>query len=76
MAETIDFDRIARGLMDRTDDEAGQHQIADELRLVWNARGAADIVAIDLALAAAMGGSDAAGPYIKHLDHALRTLDR
>jgi hypothetical protein len=52
--------------------EAG---IAAQLRLVWNARGAADLVKIDTALIALMGAT-AAGPVLKQLDRAVRQLDR
>jgi hypothetical protein len=86
MPETPDFDQIARevgrGLVvlnvvadqDRAR-EAFQKDLAEQLRLAWNARGAADIAAIELELSTVMG-STMAGPYIKNLDRALRRLDR
>jgi hypothetical protein len=49
--------------------------VVDALRLVWNARGAADITTIEHQLAQQMGAT-AAGPYTKNLDRALRALDR
>jgi hypothetical protein len=49
--------------------------IADRLRRVWNARGAADIAKIESELAQQMGAT-ASGPYTKNLDRALRALDR
>lgn len=51
------------------------HSIAEQLRLVWNARGAADIVKIEADLSSMMGVT-ASGPYVKNLDRALRSLDR
>lgn len=45
------------------------------LKKLWNARGAADIALIDQTLGTLMG-IQAAGPYVKNLDRALRTLDR
>jgi hypothetical protein len=49
--------------------------VAEQLRLVWNARGAADLATIETDLSAMMGVT-MAGPYVKNLDIALRTLDR
>jgi len=51
------------------------NEIEETLRLVWNARGAADIAKIESELASQMG-STASGPYVKNLDRALRTLDK
>jgi hypothetical protein len=45
------------------------------LRLMWNERGAADIVKLENELSQMMG-STAAGPYLKSLERALRKLDR
>jgi hypothetical protein len=85
MPETPDFKQIAHLIVDvaYTDDgqtardvkaalEAG---IAAQLRVVWNARGAADLAAIETALTATMGAT-VAGPVLKHLDRAVRELDR
>lgn len=44
-------------------------------REMWNTRGAADIALIDQTLGTLMG-IQAAGPYVKNLDRALRALDR
>jgi hypothetical protein len=49
--------------------------LVDALRLVWNARGAADVAKLESTLASLMGGS-ASGPYVKNLDRALRALDQ
>lgn len=78
MPETPDFDQIARTIADifgtvgETEKEAA---IADRLRLIWNARGAADVTKLDTELSILMGAT-AAGPYVKNLDRALRSLDR
>ena len=80
MAETPDFDQIARKLFDDyvgyvDDPNATLAAIAEQLRLIWNARGAADITKLEAELSAMMGVT-AAGPYVKNLDRALRQLDR
>ena len=84
MPETPDCEQIAHHIVDvaYTDDgqirdvkAALQAAIAEQLRLVWNARGAADLATIETELTALMGAT-AAGPFIKNLDRALRTLDR
>jgi hypothetical protein len=85
MPETPDFERIALTIEEaqpRDGDFAGLEDVArlhativEQLRLVWNARGAADIARLDGALSQMMG-STASGPYVKNLDRALRTLDR
>jgi len=59
MPETPDFDQIARDLLEGLDIDEGEHplaggwlranrasQIAQQLRLIWNARGAADLAAV------------------------------
>jgi hypothetical protein len=43
--------------------------VAEQLRVVWNARGAADLAELDAALAGA-------SPSIKMVDHTIRSLDR
>lgn len=65
MTEAPDFDQLAIKLHDST-----RAAIAEALRLVWNARGAADIAKVD-ALLGERGLANAA-----NLDHALRSLDR
>jgi len=79
MPETPDFEQIARrsvaGLELAITDSAVVRGIAEQLRLIWNARGAADIVKLEAELTAMMGGT-ASGPYVKNLDRALRKLDR
>jgi hypothetical protein len=82
MPETPDFDQIARdvlpfclGVKDSNDVPEACGLIAEQLRLVWNARGAADITKLEQELSTLMG-SMMAGPYVKNLARALRTLDR
>lgn len=79
MPETPNFDRIARDHVPGAPSDplwsVHVQTIAEQLRLVWNARGAADIAKIESELTSQMGAS-ASGPYLKNLDRALRTLDR
>jgi hypothetical protein len=49
--------------------------IAEQLRGIWNARGGADRAKLEGELSSQMGAT-AAGPYVKNLDRALRSLDR
>jgi hypothetical protein len=84
-AEPTGFERVASALMEKAlVDGSLINQgwkrfvimlIAEQLRVSWNARGAADIVKVESELSTMMG-STAAGPYVKNLDRALRTLDR
>src|SRR3984893_6805550 len=89
MRQTPDFEQIAHRILDdaytddgttgdaRTDARkaALQAAIAEQLRFVWNARGAADLAKVETELTAMMGAT-AAEPFIKNLDRALRQLDR
>jgi hypothetical protein len=86
MPESPDFDQIARRVLGPwledshnsvfdANMEVSIRQVAEQLRQVWNARGAADLTTIEAELSRLMGVT-AAGPYLKHLDRALRTLDR
>jgi hypothetical protein len=78
MPETPDFAQIARQLGEQaglTGHHAVTTEIAELLRQVWNARGAADLATLESELSQMMGPA-AAGPYLKNLDRALRTLDR
>jgi hypothetical protein len=47
MPETPDFERIAQKILYDSDGEPGGSRIAEQLRQVWNARGAADVDAVD-----------------------------
>lgn len=71
MPETPDFDAIARRIVELTD----LSLIRQQLALIWNARGAADAAKIETELSMMMG-THMAGPYVKNLDRALRSLDR
>jgi hypothetical protein len=84
MTQTPDFQQIAHLIVDVAYTDDGQVRdvkaalragIAEQLRLVWNARGAADLATIETELTALMGAT-AAGPLVKNLDRALRQLDR
>lgn len=75
MPETPNFEQIARRLVDsldgdardQFDDDAFVLRIAEQLRLVWNARGAADIAKIGFAFMERTP---------KSFDRELRSLDR
>lgn len=70
MPETPDFRQMARDLTWTEDYGASPiGAIEEQLRLVWNARGAADIAKLEAAF-------DGVQPSMKTLDHALRSLDR
>jgi hypothetical protein len=76
MPETPDFDQIARRLLvldreNRIGDalDTFATEIAEELRQVWNARGAADIAKLE-------GAFEQTQPSVKVLHQALRSLDR
>lgn len=81
--ETPDFDQIARNMItpiEGDDDERRQLKakvvadIAEQLRLVWNARGAADIALLEATVVELF---ERPSPSMaKTLDRALRTLDR
>jgi hypothetical protein len=79
-SETPDFNLIAATLLRLSIDNfdprwnASMRVITDQLRLIWNARGAADIAQLDTTLSSLMGVT-AAGPYVKILDGHLRALD-
>lgn len=80
MPETPDFNEIAvrvlvdlDTLADDTDTRQAMAVVAEQLRLIWNARGAADLSRIEKAFEAE---ASPAPPSIKTLDRALRTLDR
>jgi hypothetical protein len=75
-----DFDQIARrlfALLDlRAEDEntisAQVNVAAEQLRLVWNARGAADIAKLETE----MMGDETADWVRELIDREIRTLDR
>jgi hypothetical protein len=81
LAEAATRDVMAMKEPDAIDRSGHEHvarllrAAAEQLRLVWNARGAADIAKLDTELSILMGAT-MAGPYVKNLDRALRRLDR
>lgn len=75
----LDFDAIIARCFDQPQ-IARPHDVeaapfVEALRQVWNARGAADLDVIGRELSSQMGAT-AAGPYVKNLDRALRSVDR
>jgi hypothetical protein len=82
MPESPDFEEIAarvdrefRTLLHSQAPDQSVAFFATHLRDIWNARGAVDVAKIEHELSAMMGAT-LAGPYVKHLDRALRGLDR
>lgn len=83
MANTIfDFEQIAKNLLNAVTKAGGDAKpvaatelIVEQLRHVWNARGAFDLAKVQHELSTQMGEA-AAGPSYKHLGRALGTLDR
>jgi len=73
MPEIPDFDQIAMDLLVQTDGDLGVTEVAEELRQVWNARGAADLAKLEWAFDPAVSNGQ---PSMKLLDQVLRTLDR
>jgi hypothetical protein len=75
MPETPDFDRLADVCLARVHEVRNKGLIAEhsvvveQLRQIWNARGAADIAKLSLL-------NGVSGPSVKVLDQALRSLDR
>jgi hypothetical protein len=73
MPETPDFEQMAHAIASSVLPVQGatfilhREHIAEQLRFIWNARGAADIATIDAALP---------GASVKTLDALLRLLDR
>lgn len=76
MAETPDFDQIARrlsslaGAFVTSPRSIPEAEIAEQLRLMWNARGAADVDAVERELDG-MEGVKAASAAIRDLDITL-----
>lgn len=71
MPETPDFDQIAARTGVAT---ISCPAVAEQLRLVWNARGAADLATIEATITYALSAS--APGLVSYLDRALRSLDR
>lgn len=80
MPESPDFEAIARRIVEAAASAVGTdnhealadqiHEAAEQLRLVWNARGAVDVAKLDAELAALGVG------YAGMLGNALRKPDR
>lgn len=66
MPETPDLDQIALRLVTQGTARS-QVALVEQLRLVWNARGAADVVQLDAVLGH--------GSSLDLLDRAIRSLD-
>ena len=79
MPESPDFEQIAKRIASAIPSAITRGlvelEVAEQLRVIWNARGASDIAQLEAILTGLMG-STAAGPYVKNLDRALRRLDR
>lgn len=85
MPETPDFDAIALRLtaavavlpIPLEAAHALVTEVREQLRLVWNARGAADVARVDATLPLLyLDQRNLDGWIAKHLDQALRKLDR
>lgn len=77
MAEIPDFEQIARGMIGRPSHLPDDcvPDIAEQLRQVWNARGAADDKAVMLRTVELMGTSGG-GIYAGHYSKTIKALDR
>jgi hypothetical protein len=91
MAETIVFEQVAREILEHLSTSVLMHEaafgteaprvqqhtdlIAERLRLIWNARGTADLAALEVSLTSMMGAT-AGGPYVKIFGREIRKLDR
>jgi hypothetical protein len=68
---TINFDKIARRIFELTD----LGLIREQLILVWNARGDADMAKIESEWSHVIGAT-VSGPHMQNINRALRRLDR
>jgi hypothetical protein len=78
MPETPDFEKIARRLSDAaglSGDGAVTSEMAEQLRLVWNARGAADLTALEPIIGKLGDTMDPDNARV-FVGDALRTVDR
>ena len=78
MPEPPDFEQLAQDLAEtirgeRTDRDM-ERRLAEQLRQVWNARGAADIAKLEWVFDPEVPSYGP--PSMKTLDRALRSLDR
>jgi len=79
MPETPNFDQIAKSLLlqvakDLVQTSLAHNHVVEQLRLIWNARGAADLATIDATITYTLSMADAG--LMKQLDRAIRILDR
>lgn len=65
------FDAVARQIVALND----IGDIRDQLRLIWNARGVADIATVESELFEMMSPAEV-GRHLKRFDRAIRALDR
>jgi hypothetical protein len=85
MPDPTDFLQIARRIAERTSSEGIAlpatvrdtltHDIAQQLRHVWNVRGGLDIATVETVLSTLVDATTAEA-YLTALDRALRHLDR
>jgi len=78
MPEPPDFDQIARATMAGFTDEVTIREMAEQLRQVWNARGASDIATFDTAVAEQLETREAQRTDLdlNAVVRAIRSLDR
>ena len=69
--EALAFNGVAHRIL-RLDDVG---LIRDQLRLIWNARGVADIATVESQLFKVMEPADV-GRHLAPIEHAIRALDR
>jgi hypothetical protein len=75
MPEAPDFDQIAHRIFRQAEVDDSLDHIVEQLRLVWNARGAADMKAVDEKLSL-LAGWVTSEPYRLDLKAAIRQLDQ
>jgi hypothetical protein len=77
MPESPDFEQMARPLFEKLSDtmdpDNAREMVLEQLRRVWNARGAADIATLETVVPTLTTVRPGA---MKTLDAALRALDR
>ncbi len=86
MTESPDFAQIAREILTADDNPwttVGRQKdlrlvpdIAEQLRQIWNARGAADVDAINAAIQHSLTDGDAVPSSRRTLENAIREWDR
>lgn len=83
MPETPDFEQIARevlpfclGVTDADDIPKACDLIAEQLRLIWNARGAADGQAVESRIRELVAGEIVGAGIARHVAEAIQKVDR